>query len=66
MSMFNTHPIALHEFRARTAADQGRTQGIMTYSYKCRRCGAEMRKTVGRKKHASGNGWICPGCVAAR
>ena len=66
MSLFNAHPRALLEFRARTDADQGRALGLMTYGYKCRRCGAEMRKTGGRKKHASGQGWICPGCVEAR
>lgn len=64
MRMFNTHPQALHEFRRRTAEDKGNAQSIMTYAYKCRECGAEMQKPGGRKKHASGNGWICPGCVA--
>lgn len=64
MRIFNTHPQAIYEFRRRTADYQGKAQSVTTYAYKCRKCGAEMKKTGGRKKHASGRGWICPGCVA--
>jgi hypothetical protein len=64
MRMFNTHPQALHEFRRRTAEYQGNAQSIMTYAYKCRKCGAEMRKARRAQKHASGRGWVCPQCVA--
>lgn len=65
MSVFNTPPQALHEFRRRAAEDQGdNAQSIMTYAYKCRKCGAEMQKPGWRKKHASERGWICPWGVA--
>ena len=63
MRIFNTHHQAIDEFRRRTAADQGKEQSVMTYAYKCKKCGAEMRMPAGRKKYEFG-GWICPGCAA--
>lgn len=59
MSLFNTHPTAIAEFRKRT----GNATTVTTYAYKCKKCGAEMRMPAGRKKYEFG-GWICPGCAA--
>jgi len=64
MGLFISHPRLLEEYRRRTAEYQGNAKRIMSYAYKCRKCGAEMQRTGGRKKHESGRGWICPGCVA--
>lgn len=60
-----THHRALDEFRRRTASDKGNAQSIMTYAYNCRKCGEKRGKPGGRRKHASGRGWVCPQCVAA-
>jgi len=63
MGIFNAHPEALHEFRRRTDRDAATTQAVMSYAYKCKKCGEEMRMPAGRKKYEFG-GWICPGCAA--
>jgi DNA-directed RNA polymerase subunit RPC12/RpoP len=63
MSLLNTHPLALAEYRQRTDRSVAKATTVTTYAYKCKKCGAEMRNTAGRRKYESG-GWICPECAA--
>lgn len=58
MSLFNTHPLAISEFRQRTE----KATTVTTYAYKCKKCRAEMKSTAGRRKYQFG-GWICPECA---
>lgn len=59
MRAFNTHPLALAEYRSKTAASRVEP----AYAYRCKRCKAEQYHVAGRKKHPVA-GWICPACVA--
>ena len=63
MSLFNTHPLALYEFRRGTDRGAARAHNVSTYAYKCKKCGAEMQTMAGRRKYQFG-GWICPECAA--
>lgn len=63
MSLFNTHPMALSEFRRGTDRGASRDKNVRPYAYKCKKCGAEMETMAGRRKYQFG-GWICPECAA--
>lgn len=63
MSMFNTHPLALAEFRQRTDRNAGRASPVMAYAFECKKCGAKPKSTAGRRKYEFG-GWVCAECAA--
>ncbi|MEF8755959.1 MAG: hypothetical protein V5B60_18835 [Accumulibacter sp.] len=63
VSLFNTHPLALAEFRQRTDRNVRKASTVTAYAYKCRKCLGELKSTAGRRKYQLG-GWICPECAA--